>query len=231
MEVINQKKEVSFVNKKNIFYSLDEDGNLKNHRPWLADIFSFLYDRIMEKSIFPKKFKGDINKHLDILKNEFSKIHNANILEISTGSGNAIFFLNKDNTYTGIDISSGLLKKAHSRFKESGFEKFELYNAAADKLPFQNSVFDFAFCNLSLNFFDDIELFISELKRVLKVGSSFFCSVPIPERVPAKSTIHGTLYSENELKIYFEKYDFDFESLPHENGALIYFLCRLDKNE
>jgi len=228
MEVLNQKKEVSFLIKKNIFYSLDENGNSKNHQPWLADIFSFLYDIIMEKSIFPKKFNGDINKHLDILKNEFSKIHNANILEIATGSGNAAFFLNKDNAYTGIDISSGLLKKAYTRFKKSGLKKFELYNAAADNLPFQNSVFDFAFCNLSLNFFGDIELFISELKRVLIVGSSFFCSVPIPERAAADTTIRGTLYSENELKLFFKKHNFNFESLPHENGALLYFLCRLD---
>ncbi len=76
----------------------------------------------------------------------------------------------QDNIYTGIDISPGLLRMAHSRFKKSGFERIELYIAPADDLPFHDHIFDIAFFHLSLNFFDDIESFIQELKRVLKIG-------------------------------------------------------------
>ncbi|KPL16333.1 MAG: hypothetical protein AMS26_04995 [Bacteroides sp. SM23_62] len=216
-------KEFVFVKRKNINYVLDEKGHLKKYKPWLGDVFSFLYDSIMEKSIFPKKFNADIEKHFDILKREGKNIHHANILEVATGSGNAVNFLNKVNNYTGIDISPGLLRRAHSRFHESGFETIELYVAPAEDLPFPDHRFDFAFCHLSLNFFDDIELFIKELKRVLKAGATFFCSVPVPERKPAKTTIHGTLYTENELKTIFKNSGFRFESKSHENGALFYF--------
>jgi ubiquinone/menaquinone biosynthesis C-methylase UbiE len=221
-------KELVFVKKQNINYVLDEKGHIKKYKPWLGDVFSFLYDRIMEKSIFPKKFNAAIDKHIDILRKECKDIHHANILEIATGSGNAALFLNTDNNYTGIDISQGLLRKACSRFKELGFERVDLYLASAEDLPFQDHVFDLAICHLSLNFFDDIELFIKELKRVLKVGAIFFCSVPVPERQPERSTIHGTLYSENELKTFFEKNNFRFESKSHKNGALLYFTagCR-----
>ena len=66
-------------------------------------------------------------------------------------------------------------------------------------------------------------MFLQELKRILKPNSTFFCSVPIPERKPEQSKIRGTLYSEKKLKEIFKKYGFDFESKPYENGALLYF--------
>ena len=220
-------KEPVFIKKKNINYVLDTKGHLKKYKPWLGDIFSFLYDRIMEKSIFPGKFNADSEKHIEILKKESRDIHHARILEIATGSGNAALFLNKDNNYTGIDISPGLLRRAYSRFKESGFEMFELYVSDAEDLPFPDHQFEFAFCHLSLNFFSNIELFIRELKRVLKHGSIFFCSVPVPERKPPKSTIHGTLYSENELETIFESGGFKFDVKSHKNGAVLYFSAKL----
>ena len=103
----------------------------------------------------------------------------------------------------------------------------ELYVSTAEVLPFPDKQFDFAICHLSLNFFNDIELFIVELKRVLKHGSTFFCSVPVPERKPAKSTIHGTLYTEKELKTFFETQGFNFEGKSYDNGAILYFSASL----
>ena len=38
------------------------------------------------------------------------------------------------------------------------------------------------------------------------------------------------MLSAAELKERFQKQDFDFEQLPHENGALLYFKAKL-KNE
>jgi ubiquinone/menaquinone biosynthesis C-methylase UbiE len=231
MKSDKQKNGISFIKKRNINYLIDENGNLKKLKPWLGDVFSFLYDRIIEKFIFPKKFNGDISKHNKILKTEFKDIHNYNILEIATGSGNVAYFLNNDNKYTGIDISPGLLRKAYSRFRKYGFKDVELYNASADELPFPDNVFDFAICNLSLNFFNDIELFIQELKRVLKFGSTFYCSVPIPERKLSESKIRGTLYSEDKLMLTFKNNNFSFESKQYKNGALLYFSAVLNESE
>jgi ubiquinone/menaquinone biosynthesis C-methylase UbiE len=179
----------------------------------------------MEKSIFPVKLKADLQKHLEILEKESGGIHHANILEIATGSGKAAFFLSRDNNYTGVDISPGLLRKAYARFKESDFKRFELYVATADDLPLPNHQFDFACCHLSLNFFNDIISFSKELKRVLKQGAYFFCSVPVKERKPAKSKIRGTLYTTDELKAIFQDSGFEFEGKSYENGAIFYFLC------
>ncbi len=229
MKQNKQDDEIPAIKKGNIYYLPDSNGKVKKYKPWLGDIFSFLYDKIMEKSIFPKKFNGNIQEHHKILKTIFKNIHNSNILEIATGSGNAALFLNNDNTYSGIDISPGLLQKANRRFQGYGFREIKLYNASADELPFLDTVFDYAVCNLSLNFFDDIELFIKELRRVLKDGSTFFCSVPVPERKLPDSKIRGTLYSENELVAFFKKYNFNFKSMSYRNGALLYFSAILNE--
>lgn len=219
----NLKKTLIAMKKGNIHYLIDENGSLKKYRRWSGDISSFLYDRIMEKSVFPGKFKGDINKHFDILKKELRDIHFCNILEIATGSGTAARILNRNIRYTGVDISPNLLKIASSRFRRYGFKDVHLFNVPAEDLPFKDHCFDFALCNLSLNFFKNVEQFASELKRVLKPGAGFFCSVPVPERKPAGSKIRGILYSEAELKTIFEKCNFSFEPRPYMNGALLYF--------
>ncbi len=217
----------SIIKKLGINYLRDESGKIKKYKPWLGDLFSFLYDRIMEKSIFPKLFKGSIEKHFEILKSEFKQIHNASVLEIGTGSGTLAEILPNDNQYVGIDISKGLLKKAKSRFRKNGFKNFELINTNADELPFEEQSFDFAICNLSLNFFDNIDSFVSGLKKVLKANAIFFCSVPIPERKPQKSKIRGKLYSAQGLHDIFTKHGFSFENKPYENGAVFYFAARL----
>jgi hypothetical protein len=61
----------------------------------------------------------------------------------------------------------------------------------------------------------------------MKTSSVFYCSIPVPEKKDPKVVIHGNLYSENELKIHFEKFNFIFYPRPIENGALLYFNARL----
>ncbi len=125
------------IKKQGINYLRDENGKIKKYKPWLGDLFSFLYNRIMEKSVFPKLFKGSIEKHFEILKSELKHIHNASVLEIGTGSGILAEILPNDNQYVGIDISKGLLKKAKLRFRKNGFKNFALFNTSADELPFE----------------------------------------------------------------------------------------------
>jgi hypothetical protein len=64
-------------------------------------------------------------------------------------------------------------------------------------------------------------------KRVAAPGAIFICSVPVPERNRLQSTIRGTLYSEKELEVICQENGFIFESIPAENGALLYFRATL----
>lgn len=120
-------------------------------------------------------------------------------------------------------ITKELLEKAINKFQENGFESFNLYNIKAEELPFEKNTFDFAICNLSLNFFEEVNLAVQELYRTLKVGTTFFANVPVLERRPSIEKVRGTLFSELKLKDIFEKHNFIFESKTCTNGAILYF--------
>ncbi|MFA4921831.1 MAG: class I SAM-dependent methyltransferase [Candidatus Neomarinimicrobiota bacterium] len=226
MDKIKIKDSVKISNKNGINYLLDDNNKLIKNKPWLGDLFSFLYDWIMKKSVFPKKLNASIEEHYKILRKIFEDISDKTIIEFATGSGDAINFLNNNNIYAGIDISSGLLRIAKKKFDQYWFTRFELYSADACETPFQDNTFDIAICNLSLNFFQSIDKFLSELHRILKPNGIFYCSVPIPEKKKSKATIHGTLYKLDDLEKLFENKNFNFDPFPHENGALLYFKAK-----
>jgi ubiquinone/menaquinone biosynthesis C-methylase UbiE len=218
------KNGIRAINKKGLHYLVEDSGRILKFKPWLGDAFSFLYDFIMERSIFPKKFDGDINQHYEILRKEMKDIHEKRVLELATGSGSAVNFLPNDNQYTGTDISQGLLRKAAKKFKHAGFRNAEFYvTSADDNLPFRDNLFDVVICILSFNFFKDHKNAFQEIKRVSSPGSIFFCSVPVPERNKIQSTIRGTLYSEKKLGILCKEHGLNYEPIPSENGALLYF--------
>jgi ubiquinone/menaquinone biosynthesis C-methylase UbiE len=216
------KKEINTIHKGDINYILKE-GKLVKYQPWLGDLFSFLYDRIMEKSIFPKKFNASYKNHLAFLQSEFIAFPKKAALELATGSGNAAEFLPKDVLYTGTDISPGLLKIANKKFLKAKFCCTDLYVCSAEELPFADDSFDLSICNLSFNFFPDLRKVISELSRVLKVKGYLFCSVPVPERNKNNKIIRGKLFSENDLREMFQDSGFEFIPYDFVNGAIFYF--------
>jgi len=223
------KSGIRVIKKKNLCYIAENENSVKRFKPWLGDAFSFLYDFIMKNSIFPKKFGGDMRNHYEILSQELKDIHGKRTLELATGSGSAVNFLPNDNQYTGTDISPGLLRIAVKNFRTAGFRKAEFYVASADDLPFEDNFFSVCLCILSLNFFNDVEKAFREIKRVLLPDARLICSVPIPERNRLQSTIRGTLHTEEELKRICQAHGLILESLPNENGALLYFRAILQQ--
>jgi ubiquinone/menaquinone biosynthesis C-methylase UbiE len=217
------KNGIKVIERKGLHYIVEDGGNLAKFKPWLGDAFSFLYDFIMKNSIFPKKFGGDINRHYEILRKELQGVHEKRVLELATGSGSAVNFLPNDNQYTGTDISPGLLKKSVKSFRNADYKNSEFYVTSADDLPFDDNLFDIVLCILSLNFFSDIKKVLQEVKRVVAPAGIFICSVPVPERNKVQSTIRGTLYSEAELGKICKEQGLSYETIPSENGALLYF--------
>jgi len=214
---------IQVTKKKGLYYIVESGNRLRRFKPWLGDSFSFLYDFIMKNSVFPRKFGGDIQKHYEILIQELVGTHRRQVLELATGSGSAIHFLDNDNQYTGTDISPGLLKQAAKRFRKAAFPEPEFYVVSADDLPFGNGIFDLCLCILSLNFFSNAEMVFQEVRRVLVPEGVLVCSVPVPERNKLQSTIRGSLYSEAELHKICQEYGFKYQRILGENGALLYF--------
>ena len=217
------KNGIKTIEKKGLYYIATDRGKILKFKPWLGDVFSFLYDFIMEKSIFPKKFGGDMNQHYEILRKQLQGAHGKRVLELATGSGSAVNFLANDNQYTGTDISPGLLRKALKSFRNASFRNAGFYVTSADDLPFGDNFFDVVLCILSLNFFNEVKKVFQEIKRVSAPESIFVCSVPVPERNNIQSTIRGTLYSEEELGTLCKEHGLNYEPISSANGALLYF--------
>jgi ubiquinone/menaquinone biosynthesis C-methylase UbiE len=217
------KPNIQIIKKSGLYYIVKSGNRLMRFKPWLGDSLSFLYDFIMTNSVFPRKFGGDIQKHYCTLTQELAGIHGRRILELATGSGSAVHFLNSDNQYTGTDISPGLLKQAAKRFIKAGFSDPEFYVISADDLPFESSGFDVCLCILSLNFIGNVEKVFQEVSRVLLPNGFFVCSVPVPERNRHQATIRGVLYSESKLEKICQENSLKFEPLSCENGVLLYF--------
>ncbi|MFW6263295.1 MAG: class I SAM-dependent methyltransferase [Thermotogota bacterium] len=219
------KKDIEIQTKSGI-HSVIVDGKKEKHSPWLMDAFSFLYDWSMKKNVYPKKLSANMDAHYDIIKHYLQNIHHTYILELGTGSGQICQFLESSNRYVGIDVSKGLLKQAVKNFQRVSNQNFSLFLASAERLPFKDAIFDRIICNLSFNFFPDQSKTISEIYRLLKETGEFFCSVPVPERKDPKSEIHGNLLTEKELMRLFQPSGFTFSSLPHQNGAILYFVAK-----
>ena len=215
------EKDVRIIKKKGVYHIVNSESGLS--KSWFGGSFSFVYDIVMKRCIFPGKFGGDMSLHYEILSRELAGIHGKNVLEVASGTGSAVNFVSNDNRYAGTDISPGLLKKAVRNFRDAGFDEADFYVAGADNLPFDDAVFSVCLCILSLNFFPDAGNVFREIKRVLIPGGVLICSVPVPDRNRLQSKIRGNLFSETELENMCREAGFQFENIPAENGALLYF--------
>jgi demethylmenaquinone methyltransferase/2-methoxy-6-polyprenyl-1,4-benzoquinol methylase len=113
--------------------------------------------------VYPKKISQELCTFIKPLSNE------ASVLDIGAGTGMMSEFAYRCNPklrYVAVDPAQGMLKYA---------QKFlELHVATAEALPFNNDSFDAVLMGESLHHFDDTELAIKELIRVLKKNGKLF---------------------------------------------------------
>ena len=140
--------------------------------------FSRLYDKIaffynMSQRIFYKiKFNGENNFRKEFL----DKIHikdNDIVLETSVGTADNFYYLNRNAKYFGVDISMKMLRMALKHSKKWKINS-EFICCEAEKLPFNDNVFDVVYSCGGFNFYNNKEMAISEMIRVAKYGSSIF---------------------------------------------------------
>ena len=90
----------------------------------------------------------------------------------------------------GIDIDT----KESSIARKRGIYR-QVLTGTANRLPFENSTFDFVFSNSVLEHLENIDLSLSEVARVLRCGGRFLFTVPGPD---FHDCLKGPLFGKRE---------------------------------
>lgn len=92
------------------------------------------------------------------------------VLEVSVGTGGNLRYLPRTARYFGLDISWGMLKRCRKRLRRAGIA-VELFQGAAEALPFRSQTFEVVFHVGGINFFSDKAAALREMARVAKPGT------------------------------------------------------------
>lgn len=220
----------------------------------------------MNKNIWEVNYrKGRYNKYpyeliISTIAKYYYKYENRNeikILDLGCGGGNNTFFLAEQGFCTyGIDGSPTAIKITKKRLKEKKLSAF-LIVGNFEKLPFSNCFFDCVIDRQSISFgnlFNEIEIIIKEIYRVLKYNGRYI-GLLMNEENPnrkygekiEKSTYNnfkkGNLansglthfFNKNEINLLFSKFKIEhllnhklINVLPNKNNELMemseYFL-------
>ena len=127
------------------------------------DFSTWLYSRWKGVSVQTR-----LREYLDELEVEAGD----RVLEVSVGTGRNLQFLPTGAQFFGLDISWRMLKQCqrHAAKWKLGVA---LFMGTAERLPFQNEVFDVVFHFGGINFFNDKAAAIREMIRVAKPGTKF----------------------------------------------------------
>lgn len=119
-----------------------------------------------------------------------SKSSPENALDIATGTGDLAISLVETGAskITGLDISKGMLEIGRNKVADLGLDKtIDMVVGDSENLPFENDVFDAITVAFGVRNFENLELGLSEILRVLKPGGQFVVlETSVPEKFPFK---------------------------------------------
>ncbi|MGX7667454.1 bifunctional demethylmenaquinone methyltransferase/2-methoxy-6-polyprenyl-1,4-benzoquinol methylase UbiE [Flavobacterium pedocola] len=112
------------------------------------------------------------------------------ILDIATGTGDlAILMANTGaQKIVGLDISAGMLEIGKKKIAERKLDnRIEMVLGDSEKIPFEDNYFDAITVGFGIRNFENLELGLSEILRVLKPGGRFvILETSVPTKFPFK---------------------------------------------
>ena len=126
------------------------------------------------------------------------------ILDIATGTGDlAIQFAESTNAekIVGLDLSEGMLSIAKKKVSGKPIsQKIEFIQGDSEALPFEENTFDAITVSFGIRNFENLEVGLSEILRVLKSNGIFVVlETSVPSKFPFKQGYN--LYSKNILPL------------------------------
>jgi SAM-dependent methyltransferase len=124
------------------------------------------------------------------------------ILEVGCGSGKLLELLKPTNEVVGVDASADGIAACASRRIES-----YCMDPSSEPLPFPNESFDIVICLETMEHMMSPYYAAMEVRRVLKNGGRFVCSVPNP--VWGHTMLYPGLFEYKFFRRFLEQSDFE----------------------
>ena len=139
-------------------------------------------------------------------------------LDLGCGDG-ALTTLVRAERVTGADVSGVALARARAR--APGAELVELEPDAP--LPVGDSSFDLVLCAETIEHVRDVQLLLSEVRRVLRPGGRLALTTPAYRRgtVPDPLSPHIRFFTRRSLRELLDAMGFDVASIERRSGTLL----------
>lgn len=176
----------------------DSDLGKKEQVAKMFDNISNNYDNLNRVI----SFGVDVKWRKKILKLVASK-NPETVLDIATGTGDLAILLaeTKATKIIGLDISAGMLEVGKQKIAQKNLSnKIEMVLGDSEKIPFNDNSFDAITVAFGIRNFENLELGLSEILRVLKPNGIFvILETSVPEKFPFKQGY--AIYTKNILPL------------------------------
>lgn len=161
------------------------------------------------------------------------------VLEVGVGTGINAALYRRDCSVTGIDLSSSMLEKAHSRIERKGVRNVQLMQMDAASLKFADNTFDIVYAPYVISVVPDPVAVTREMRRVCRPGGrivilNHFRShngfVARIERIISPFTVHIGFKSDLDLPAFLAQAELKPVSIEKVNIPRIWSLVTWVKN-
>jgi SAM-dependent methyltransferase len=145
--------------------------------------------------------------------------HAGRALDLGCGDGRLTAELDADEV-TGADVSAVALDRAHRRLPAARFAELD----PDAPLPFGDAAFDLVLCAETLGHVRDVQLLLSEARRVLRPGGTLAVTTPATPglmRPPEPLSPHLRFFTRRSLARLLDELGFDVRSLLRRRGILL----------
>ena len=139
-------------------------------------------------------------------------------LDLGCGDGRLTTLL-RARELTAADTSRVALERASARLPSATLVAVE----PDEPLPLADSSFDLVLCAETIEHVRDVQLFLSEVRRVLRPGGELAVTTPAPSRlrIPDPLSPHIRFFTRSSLPRVLDALGFDVVSLRRRRGTLL----------